>query len=137
MGRLRRKRMHKNDKHLKKKYRTKRRTKDLDQIHVDMQPQNTAKLKSQEVDMDLPGAGQYYCIQCARYFVDDKSLKDHIRSRVHRKKVKMLKEVPYTPEEAERAAGMGSYTLTSTKPLLPVDQDEEMKSGENIENLDT
>lgn len=65
MGRLRRKRMHKNDKHLKKKYRTKRRTKDLDQIHVDMQPQNAAKLKSQEVDMDLPGAGQYYCIQCA------------------------------------------------------------------------
>ena len=57
--------MHKNDKHLKKKYRTKRRTKDLDQIHVDMQPKNAAKLKSQELDMDLPGAGQYYCIQCA------------------------------------------------------------------------
>lgn len=65
MGRLRRKRMHKNDKHLKKKYRTKRRTKDLDQIHADMQPKNAAKLKSQELDMDLPGAGQYYCIQCA------------------------------------------------------------------------
>lgn len=65
MGRLRRKRMHKNDKHLKKKYRTRRRTKDLDQIHEDMQPQNAAKLKSQECDMDLPGAGQYYCVQCA------------------------------------------------------------------------
>lgn len=52
-------------------------------------------------------------------------------------RVKMLKQVPYTPEEAERAAGMGSYTLTSTKPLLPVDQDEEMKSEENIENLNT
>ena len=57
--------MHKNDKHLKKKYRTKRRTKDLDQIHADMQPKNAAKLKSQEQDMDLPGAGQYYCILCA------------------------------------------------------------------------
>ena len=57
--------MHKNDKHLKKKYRTKRRTKDLDQIHADMQPRNAAKLKSQELDMDLTGAGQYYCIQCA------------------------------------------------------------------------
>ena len=65
MGRLRRKRVHKNDKHLKKKYRLKRRTKDLDQIHVDMQPKNAAKLKSQELDVDLPGAGQYYCIQCA------------------------------------------------------------------------
>ena len=49
----------------------------------------------------------------------------------------MLKEVPYTPEEAERAAGMGSYILTSTKPLLPVDQDEEMKSGEKDEDLGT
>lgn len=137
MGRLRRKRVHKNDKHLKKKYRLKRRTKDLDQIHVDMQPKNAAKLKSQELDVDLPGAGQYYCIQCARYFVDDKALQDHIRSRVHRKKIKMLKEVPYTPEEAERAAGMGSYTLTSTKPLLLLDQDEEMKSGEDTEELGT
>ncbi|XP_020616599.1 zinc finger protein 593-like [Orbicella faveolata] len=137
MGRLRRKRMHKNDKHLKKKYRTRRRTKDLDQIHEDMQPKNAAKLKSQECDMDLPGSGQYYCIHCARYFVDEKSLKDHIKSRVHRKKVKMLKEVPYTPEEAERAAGMGSYTLISTKPLLPVNQDKEMTNSENVESVGT
>ena len=49
-------------------------------------------------------------------------------------RVKMLKEVPYTPEEAERAAGMGSYTLMSTKPLLPVNQDEEMISSENVES---
>ena len=49
-------------------------------------------------------------------------------------RVKMLKEVPYTPEEAERAAGMGSYTLTSTKPLLPVNQDEEMTNSENVES---
>lgn len=52
-------------------------------------------------------------------------------------RVKMLKEVPYTPEEAERAAGMGSYTLTSTKPLLPVNQDEEMASPENVESVGT
>jgi len=49
-------------------------------------------------------------------------------------RVKLLKEVPYTPEEAERAAGMGSYTLMSTKPLLPVNQDEEMISSENVES---
>lgn len=52
-------------------------------------------------------------------------------------RVKMLREVPYTPEEAERAAGMGSYTLTSTKPLLPVNQDEEMTSPENVESVVT
>lgn len=96
---------------------------------------NAAKLKSQECDMDLPGAGRYYCIQCARYFVEEKALKDHMRSRVHRKKVKMLREVPYTTEEAERAAGMGSYTLTSTKPQLPVNEDEEMTNTERVDRL--
>ncbi|EDO34998.1 predicted protein, partial [Nematostella vectensis] len=109
MGRLRKKRMHSNDKHLKKKYRTRKRTKDLDQIHEDLKPVKAAKLLSQEVDTDLPGCGQFYCLQCARYFIDDKSLKDHIKSRVHKKKLRMLKEVPYTIEESEAAAGMGSY----------------------------
>ncbi|XP_022808442.1 zinc finger protein 593-like [Stylophora pistillata] len=183
MGRLRRKRMHKNDKHLKKKYRTRRRTKDLDQIHEDMQPMNAAKLKSQECDMDLPGAGRYYCIQCtsgqwikARCHcgngvsivhklivppsVEIKLMLDpsFLHGCVHfacqgtsRKKetcntyaylftvrifrVKMLREVPYTTEEAERAAGMGSYTLTSTKPQLPVNEDEEMTNTERADRL--
>jgi len=40
----------------------------------------------------------------------------------------MLKEVPYTIEEAEKAGGMGSYTLTSTRPLLP--KDTEMTTSE-------
>lgn len=64
MGRLRRKRMHKNIKDQKKKYRTKRRTKDIDQIHADLEPENAAKLLSQN-DPDLPGSGQCYCLQCA------------------------------------------------------------------------
>ena len=52
-------------------------------------------------------------------------------------RVKMLKEVPYTTEEAEKAAGMGSYTLTSTKPLLPVNEDEEMTNTETVESAGT
>lgn len=65
MGRLRRKRMHKNDKHLKKKYRTRNKTKDLDQIHQDLVPQKASELLSQDADIDLPGSGQFYCLQCA------------------------------------------------------------------------
>ena len=64
MGRLRRKRMHKNIKDQKKKYRTRRRTKDIDQIHTDLEPGNSVKLSSQN-DPDLPGSGQHYCLQCA------------------------------------------------------------------------
>lgn len=65
MGRYRRKRIHKNVKDIKKKYRTKRRTKDLDQIHEDLKPENAERLREQEVDLDLPGGGQHYCLHCA------------------------------------------------------------------------
>ncbi|NXK57049.1 ZN593 protein, partial [Chauna torquata] len=44
-----------------------------------------------------------------RYFVDLASMKEHFRSKVHKKRLKQLREEPYTQEEAERAAGMGSY----------------------------
>ncbi|XP_009330452.1 PREDICTED: zinc finger protein 593 [Pygoscelis adeliae] len=45
----------------------------------------------------------------SRYFVDLTSMKEHFRSKVHKKRLKQLREAPYTQEEAERAAGMGSY----------------------------
>ncbi|XP_028397411.1 zinc finger protein 593-like [Dendronephthya gigantea] len=117
MGRLRRKRMHKNIKDQKKKYRTKRRTKDIDQIHADLEPENSEKLLSQN-DPDLPGSGQYYCLGCARHFVNKISLTNHMKSKNHKKRLKELKEKPYDHKEAETAGGKGSYTVASTKPLL-------------------
>ena len=51
MGRVQRsRRMHKNIKDIKKKHRTKRRTKDMDQLHEDMKAENAERLRSQEVD---------------------------------------------------------------------------------------
>ncbi|XP_003227414.1 zinc finger protein 593 [Anolis carolinensis] len=94
---------------LARQWKTKRRRRDLDQIHGDMHPEKAAKLLRQEPDPDLPGSAQHYCLHCARYFVDLKSMKDHFRSKVHKKRLKELSEEPYTQEEAERAAGMGSY----------------------------
>ena len=38
---------------------------DIDQIHDDLQPEKAGKLLSQEVDLDLPGSGQHYCLTCA------------------------------------------------------------------------
>ncbi|XP_026719125.1 zinc finger protein 593, partial [Athene cunicularia] len=60
-----------------------------------------------------------------RYFVDLTSMKEHFRSKVHKKRLKQLREAPYTQEEAERAAGMGSYILpkkveVQTQPLEEV-----------------
>ena len=67
MGRTYKKntRRHKGDKPLKERYRTKRKTKDLDEIQNDMKPTNAEKLLNQPVDLDKTGSGQHYCLHCA------------------------------------------------------------------------
>jgi bud site selection protein 20 len=45
----------------------------------------------------------------SRYFIDSNSLKDHNKSKTHKRRLKDLLVEPYSQEEAERAAGMGSY----------------------------
>ncbi|KAM6428302.1 zinc finger protein 593 [Liasis olivaceus] len=112
---------------LARQWKAKRRRRDLDQIHQDMLPENAQKLLRQELDPDLPGNAQHYCLHCARYFIDLKSMKDHFRSKVHKKRLKQLSEEPYTQEEAERAAGMGSYIPPKkievhTQPLDEMDE---------------
>ncbi|EDV18592.1 uncharacterized protein TRIADDRAFT_34957 [Trichoplax adhaerens] len=84
MGRVRRKRVHKNIKDIKKKARTRHKTKDIDQIHQDLRNENARKLLQQSPDMDLPGLAQFYCLECARYFIDQKALTDHKKQKVHR-----------------------------------------------------
>ena len=113
MGRVRRKRMHKNIRDTKRKFRTKRRTKDMDQIHDDLK--EPEKLTSQPIDYDLPGAGQHYCVECGRYFTDETSQEEHVKSKLHKRRLKELKDVPYTQEEADRAGGLGSYHIRLTK----------------------
>lgn len=56
---------HKKISHFHKVVKTKRKTKDIDQIHTDLKKENALKLLSQEIDKDLPGSGQHYCVQCA------------------------------------------------------------------------
>uniref|UniRef100_A0A8C9KD36 Zinc finger protein 593 n=1 Tax=Panthera tigris altaica TaxID=74533 RepID=A0A8C9KD36_PANTA len=55
------------------------------------------------------GGGLHRCLACARYFVDSTTLKTHFRSKDHKKRGLQLSVEPYSQEEAERAAGMGSY----------------------------
>ena len=42
-------------------------------------------------------------------FVDTNAFKAHVKSKPHKRRLHALKTEPYTVEEAERAAGMGSY----------------------------
>lgn len=67
MGKSKQTRNHNNGKkkNIAKTWKTKRRTKDLDQIHSDMKPETAAKLLHQEVDYDVTGCAQHYCLHCA------------------------------------------------------------------------
>uniref|UniRef100_UPI00358DD9E8 zinc finger protein 593 n=1 Tax=Myxine glutinosa TaxID=7769 RepID=UPI00358DD9E8 len=110
-----------------KNFKGKRRRKDLDEVHVDILPGRAERLLRQDPDPDLPGEGQHYCLHCARHFIDQRALKEHFRTKVHKKRLKQLREGPYSQEEAERAAGMGQYI--EPKPV-------EVRTQEVIEPAD-
>lgn len=90
-----------------KRYKTKRRTRDLDLIYNDASSKESImRLKNQPLDETKAGLGQYYCIECAKYFENQTSLDRHTKGKVHKRRVKDLKQRPYTNLEAEAASGV-------------------------------
>lgn len=90
-----------------KRYKTKRRTRDLDLIYQDLSlTESIQKLKNQPLDENKPGLGQYYCIECAKYFESQSTLDSHTKSKIHKRRVRQLKQRPYTPLESEAASGL-------------------------------
>ncbi|XP_021944000.1 zinc finger protein 593 homolog [Folsomia candida] len=101
----------------KKKYRTKRRTRDIDLICEDLD--HPEKFEKKPIDFDLPGGGQFYCLHCAKHYISQHALEEHRRGKVHKKRVKETEEVPYSVEESERAGGLGSYLPPPAKRSKP------------------
>jgi len=101
-----------------KKYKRKcwlaRRAKDTDQIQdeIEKAEQTGVPASKFEYDDDLPGGGQFFCVETGKHFADAKALTDHKKSRYYKRRVKELKEEKYTQAAAEAAAGM-------TKEKLP------------------
>lgn len=52
-------------------------------INEDIKSDNCEKLLNQEVDLDKPGAAQFYCVHCAKYFINNRALEDHFRTKVN------------------------------------------------------
>ncbi|PWA01439.1 hypothetical protein BB558_002462 [Smittium angustum] len=127
MGRLRRSRVHKGIKDVSKKYRSKRKTKDLDQIQQDLVEENKLKIENAEPDADLPGMGKFYCIECNKHFVDNTSVLKHKGSKVHKRRLKQLRVPAYTQAEAEMGAGMGVGNETKISSLLEIKRQNDKK----------
>ncbi|KAK6457854.1 bud site selection protein 20 [Scheffersomyces xylosifermentans] len=90
-----------------KRYKTKRRTRDLDLVYDDLSSKESIyKLKNQPLDETKPGLGQYYCVECAKYFENQLIVDRHVKGKVHKRRVKELKVKPYTNLEAEAASGV-------------------------------
>ncbi|PVH76011.1 zinc finger protein [Cadophora sp. DSE1049] len=89
------------------KTKTRRRLRDLDQIHLDIADQkHLLQHKNSKAPEDLPGLGQFYCVECAKWFESEHSMITHRKGSTHRRQVKALKAEPYTQKEAEAAIGL-------------------------------
>jgi len=97
-----------------KNYR-KNNLKDLDEVHDTIKKEIQEEPQKLEHNDDLPGAGQWYCTECSRFFIDEETLEGHKRSKLHKKRVKDMKDTPYSQAEADAAAGLGNYTVKRKK----------------------
>mmetsp|Transcript_17844 Transcript_17844/g.24752 ORF Transcript_17844/g.24752 Transcript_17844/m.24752 type:complete len:123 (-) Transcript_17844:214-582(-) len=97
----------------KRKCWLKNRAKDTDEIQDEIvKSVETGKEIKFDYDDELPGGGQFYCVETGKHFMNAKALADHKKSRYYKRRCKDLKEEKYTQGEAEWASGM-------TKEVLP------------------
>ncbi|KAH3679213.1 hypothetical protein WICPIJ_008682 [Wickerhamomyces pijperi] len=119
-----------------KRYKTKRRTRDLDLIYNDLgSKESILKLKDQPIDENKIGLGQYYCIHCAKYFETAKAIADHYKGKPHKRRVKEINERPYTPLEAQAAAGNNLERFLQSVEKHKARKAEEEIHKEEIESL--
>lgn len=87
---------------------------------------------NQSVDLDKPGFAQFYCLHCAKYFINDHSIQAHFRTKVHKRRLKALELEPYSHEEAEKAAGHGNFKKAEKRIIETQPSKEEFAKGKRI-----
>ena len=104
----------------RKSLKTANRSKDIDQIQDELHALNNPLIKlpfytavrDLPIDNDLPGQGQYYCRYCAKYFLDESVQLIHNKTKIHKKRMKVVNSTPYSQADADSAAGMGATQKT-------------------------
>lgn len=75
---------------------------------------------------------QFYCVHCAKYFINDHAMQCHFKTKVHKRRLKALELEPYSVEESEKAAGHGSYVKAKKRVMETQPSKEEVKAGKRI-----
>lgn len=104
------------------KKKTRRHTRDLDQIHADLRDdKHLAAFKDARPVEDLPGLGQHYCKECAKFLESNANLVAHQKGKVHKRRVKALRDEPYSQKEAEAAIGLTTDNGQRTATRMELD----------------
>lgn len=94
-----------------RRIKTKRLTRGLDQVKADLaNPRHLELHKSTKAAEDLPGLGEFYCIECAEWFEGEHNMAAHRRGKNHKRRVKELKAEAHTQAVADAAVGLGRET---------------------------
>lgn len=81
-----------------------------------------AEFKDAKPVEDLPGLGKHYCKECAKFFESDTNFVAHQKGKVHKRRVKALREEPYSQKEAEAAIGLTTNNGKRATTLMEVDE---------------
>lgn len=110
MGGATRKKNRTNHRQVSRMAKTKRRTKDVDEILEMLNPENVEKIRNRDPDPLLPGDGMHFCIICDRYFISAEALETHKVTGKHKFQVKRVKEGGISPKETELLPAADSPT---------------------------
>jgi bud site selection protein 20 len=71
----------------KSKKKTRRHTRDLDQVHADLQSERHLEMyKETKNPEDLPCLGQHYCVECAKWFDSEVNFESHKKGKNHKRR---------------------------------------------------
>lgn len=80
---------------------------DYDQVKADLaSSRHLERFKETKALEDLPGLGEFYCVECAKWFEGEHNLAGHRKGKNHKRRVKELKQEAHSQDIAEAAVGL-------------------------------